>query len=106
MCIRDRVWPGIEIYYAELEKLAQTPGLMSRSSAQPEIHIENGTHNYVLEPEEDETADVYKRQLSYLSDCGERRGVFTQTVIGIIASAAFITFLLTILLTIIGFVFP
>ncbi len=44
--------------------------------------------------------------LSYLSDCGERRGVFTQTVIGIIASAAFITFLLTILLTIIGFVFP
>lgn len=52
----DAVWPGIEIYYAELEKLAQTPGLMSRSSAQPEIHIENGTHNYVLEPEEDETA--------------------------------------------------
>ena len=44
--------------------------------------------------------------LSYLSDCGERRGVFTQTVIGIIAAAAFITFLLTILLTIIGFVFP
>ena len=43
--------------------------------------------------------------LSYLSDCGERRGVFTQTVIGIIVSAAFITFLLTILLTIIGFVF-
>lgn len=40
--------------------------------------------------------------LSYLSDCGERRGVFTQTVIGIIAAAAFITFLLTI----IGFVFP
>ena len=40
--------------------------------------------------------------LSYLSDCGERRGVFTQTVIGIIATAAFITFLLTI----IGFVFP
>lgn len=40
--------------------------------------------------------------LSYLSDCGERRGVFTQTVIGIIAAAAFITFFLTI----IGFVFP
>lgn len=52
----DAVWPGIEIYYAELEKLAQTPGLMSRSSAQPEIHIENGTHNYVLEPETQENA--------------------------------------------------
>ena len=52
----DAVWPGIEIYYAELEKLAQTPGLMSRSSAQPEIHIENGTHNYVLGPETQENA--------------------------------------------------
>lgn len=52
----DAVWPGIEIYYAELEKLAQTPRRMSAGSALPEIHIENGTHNYVLEPEEDETA--------------------------------------------------
>ena len=49
----DAVWPGIEIYY---DMLAKTPATMSRSGAQPEIHIENGTHNYVLEPEGEETA--------------------------------------------------
>lgn len=45
----EAVWPGIEIYY---HQLAKQPMLMDENAAAPEIHIENGTHNYVLEPVE------------------------------------------------------
>ena len=45
----DAVWPGIEIYY---DQLARQPMAMASDAAVPEIHIENGTHNYVLEPVE------------------------------------------------------
>lgn len=73
----DAVWPGIEIYYAELEKLAQTPRRMSAGSALPEIHIENGTHNYVLEPEEDEAAPETGR---WEAIAGETAADFEHTV--------------------------
>lgn len=49
----DAVWPGIEIYY---DMLAKAPAAASGDRAMPEVHIENGTHNYVLEPEEDAAA--------------------------------------------------
>ena len=42
----DAVWPGIEMYYAEKGKQARQRTL----SSEP-IHIENGTPNYVLNPE-------------------------------------------------------
>ena len=75
----DAVWPGIEIYY---DQLARQPMLMDENATVPEIHIENGTHNYVLDPvatfadEEDiaptgewadlpgETSSVYRHEVT------------------------------------------
>ena len=45
----EAVWPGIEIYY---DQLAKQPMAMDSDAAAAEIRIENGTHNYVLEPVE------------------------------------------------------
>lgn len=38
----DATWPGIEMYYDQLEKAGGDAS---------DIHIENGTHNYILEPD-------------------------------------------------------
>ena len=49
----DAVWPGIEMYYAEKERQARQRTL----SSEP-IHIENGTPNYVLNPEAQDIEDA------------------------------------------------
>ena len=49
----DAVWPGIEMYYAEKGKQARQRTL----SSEP-IHIENGTPNYVLNPEAQDIEDT------------------------------------------------
>ena len=49
----DAVWPGIEMYYAKKGKQARQRTL----SSEP-IHIENGTPNYVLNPEAQDIEDT------------------------------------------------
>lgn len=50
----DAVWPGIEMYY---DQLSRQPMTLDEDTAAPEIHIENGTHNYILEPGEPASAE-------------------------------------------------
>ena len=66
----DAVWPGIEMYYAEKEKRAQL------RSNEP-IRIENGTPNYVLNPEEKEIEDS---EAAWRDIDGETNSTYLHTV--------------------------
>lgn len=74
----DAVWPGIEMYYAELEKL-QSASALSRTARVAGVQapvIENGTKNYVLEPDADAVAESYAWQ----DIANETSAVFSHTV--------------------------
>lgn len=81
----DATWPGIEMYYDQLNQLAGTPMLMALDedaalpATAPEVHIENGTPNYILDPEA-AAAREEGEETGWVAIEGETGSVYSHTV--------------------------